>query len=151
MLSPMLDSYRDLIDGLTEESTTLRGLLGDPVPDDLPEEVVALLKHVRAREGAMFIRSQKIMRGERVNLRAIDTEPSVVNADNLEDSPEELLQATILDRGELVGLLMNLSLKDWERKVPHWVTGETTLSDEVEEHLTWEEATLPRFEAMLGK
>lgn len=146
----MLDAYRDLIDGLTEESTTLRDLLGDPVPDDLPAEALALLKEVRAREGVMLSRSQKIMRGESVNLRAIETEPSVVNATNLEQSPEELLQATILDRGELVTLLINLNLKDWERKVPHWVLGETTVADEVEEHLTWEEAALSRFEALLG-
>ena len=49
-----------------------------------------------------------------------------------------------------MSLLINLNLKDWERKVPHWVLGETTIADEVEEHLTWEEATLPRFETLLG-
>lgn len=146
----MLDAYRDLIDGLTEESTTLREILGTPVPDDLSAEAVSILKEVRAREAAMFARAQKIMRGENVNLRAIENEPGVVNFANQEGSPEELLQATILDRGELVSLLINLTLKDWERKVPHWVEGETTLSDEVEVHLTWEEETLPRFEAALG-
>jgi hypothetical protein len=146
----MLDAYRDLIDGLTQESTTLREVLGDPVPDDIPTEALGLLKEVRAREAIMFVRAQKIMRGENVNLRGIENEPSVVNAGALEESPEELLRATILDRGELVSLLINLTLKDWERKVPHWVHGETTLSDEVEEHLTWEEETLARFEALFG-
>lgn len=146
----MLDAYRDLIDGLTQESTTLRELLGDPVPDDLSAEAVTLLKEVRAREAIMFDRSRRVMRGENVNLRAIEKEPTFVNAANLEESPEELLRATILDRGELVSLLINLNMKDWERKVPHWVLGETTIADEVEEHLTWEEATLARFEALLG-
>lgn len=146
----MLDAYRDLVDGLTEESTTLREVLGDPVPEDLPADAVTLLKEVRAREAMMFKRTQRIMRGENVNLRDIASEPSVVNAAALEESPEELLSATILDRGELVSLLINLALKDWERKVPHWVLGETTIADEVEEHLTWEEATLTRFEALLG-
>lgn len=146
----MLDAYRDLIEGLTEESTTLRELLGTPVPDALPEEAVSLLKEARAREGAMFKRSQKIMRGENVNLRAIESEPAIVNAANLEGTPEELLEGFISDRGELVSLLINLTLKDWERKVSHWVLGETTLADEVEIHLTWEEETLPRFEALLG-
>lgn len=146
----MLDAYRDLIEGLTEESTTLRGLLGNPVPDDLAEPALELLKEVRAREAAMLSRSQKVMRGESVNLRAIETEPAVVNSADLSDSPEDLLNGFQYDRGELVSLLINLTLKDWERKVPHWVLGETTIADEVEEHLTWEEDTLPRFEAALG-
>lgn len=146
----MLDAYRDLIDGLTEESTTLRKLLGEPVPDDLNSEALMLLKEARAREGAMLARSQKIMRGENVNLRSIENEPAVTNAADLDGTPEEILEAMILDRGELVSLLINLNLKDWERKVPHWVLGETTIADEVEEHLTWEEATLPRFETLLG-
>lgn len=146
----MLDAYRDLIDGLTEESTTLRALLGDPVPDDLNPEALALLKEARAREGVMLARSQKIMRGENVNLRAIENEPSVVNSAELTGSPEEILESMILDRGELVSLLINLNMKDWDRKVPHWVLGETTIADEVEEHLTWEEDTLPHFEALLG-
>lgn len=146
----MLDAYRDLIEGLTEESTTLREMLGDPVSDDLPADAVALLKEMRAREAAMLTRSQKIMRGESVNLRAIETEPSVRNAADLEGTPEEILSAFVHDRGEVVSLLINLTLKEWERKVPHWVLGETTIADEVEEHLTWEEAMLSRFEAALG-
>lgn len=145
----MLDAYRDLIDGLTDESTTLRELLGDPVADDLAADALALLKEVRAREAAMLTRTQRIMRGESVNLRAIENEPSVVNAASLTDTPEELLNGFQYDRGELVSLLINLTLKDWERKVPHWVLGETTVADEVEEHLTWEEETIPRFEAVL--
>lgn len=146
----MLDAYRDLIEGLTEESTTLREMLGEPVPNDLAPEAVSLLKEARAREAAMLKRSQRVMRGEAVNLRAIESEPAVANAAELEGTPEELLEGFILDRGELVSLLINLTLKDWERKVPHWVLGETTLADEVENHLTWEEETLPRFEALIG-
>lgn len=146
----MLDAYRDLIEGLTEESTTLREMLGDPAPADLPADVVTLLKEVRAREAAMLRRAQKIMRGENVNLRAIENEPDVMNFAALEGTPDDLLQGLLTDRGELVSLLINLTLKDWERKVPHWVEGETTLSDEVEIHLTWEEEMIPRFEAALG-
>lgn len=146
----MLDAYRDLVEGLTEESNTLRNMLGDPVEDDLEENVVTLLKEARAREAIMLSRSQKIMRGENVNLRAIESEPSVRNAAQIEGTPEEILAALIHDRGELVSLLINLTLKDWERRVPHWVLGETTLSDEVEVHLTWEDEALSRIEAALG-
>lgn len=146
----MLDSYRDLIDGLTQESTTLREMLGTPVPDDLSDDALALLKDARAREGAMLLRAQKMMRHDNVNLRAIENEPAVQNAASLPGTPEELLTGFQLDRGELVSVLINLTLKDWERSVPHWVLGETTIADEVENHLSWEEDTLPRFEAALG-
>lgn len=140
----MLDAYRDLIDGLTEESTTLREMLGDPVPDDLPQAVVALVQEVRGREAAMFRRAQSVMRGQNVNLRSIENEPEVRNAHEANETPEELLAAFIHDRGELVSLLINLTIKDWERKVPHYVHGETTMSDEIETHLSWEEDVLDR-------
>jgi hypothetical protein len=146
----MLDAYRDLIDGLTQESTTLRSMLGDPVPDDISPELLAALKEIRGRESAMFRRAQSIMRGERVTLRDIENEPEVRNAPELPGSPEEHMQAFLLDRGELVSLLINLTLKDWERRVPHYTHGETTLSDEIETHLTWEEESLERVESLLG-
>lgn len=146
----MIDAYRDLIDGLTEESTTLRDTLGNPVSDDLPADAVALLKEVCARESAMLTRCQKVSSGESVNLRAIENEPVVKQAADLQGTPEELLAAFQLDRGELVSLLINLTIKDWERKVPHWVLGETTVAEEVEEHLAWEEEALTRFESALA-
>lgn len=146
----MLDAYRDLLDGLTEESTTLREMLGQPVPDDLSPDVVALLKTMRGRESAMFRRAQSVMRKQNVNLRAIENEPEVANAADSTESPEELMSGFVQDRGELVSLLMNLSLKDWERKVPHYTNGETTLSDEIEEHLDWEEAILAQVSTALG-
>jgi hypothetical protein len=146
----MLDSYRDLIDGLTEESTTLRELLGTPVPDDLAPAVLALLREVRGREAAVLRRSQSVMRKENVNLRPIENEPEVANAAESGESPEALMSAFVHDRGELVSLLMNLTLKDWERPVNHHVLGETTLSDEIEDHLTWEEDMLERFRGALA-
>jgi len=146
----MLDAYRDLLDGLTEESTTLRELLGNPVPDDLSPRVLALLKEVRGREAAVLRRSQAVMRKENVNLRPIDDESEVANAEDAQGSPEELMAAFVHDRGELVSLLMNLTLKDWERPVHHQTLGETTLSDEIEDHLTWEEDILDRVRSALA-
>lgn len=147
----MLDAYRDLIDGLTEESTTLREMLGDPVPDDLSPELVSALQEIRGREAAMLRRAQSIMRKERIDLRDIANEPEVVNASHLQESPEALMEAFLHDRGELVSLLINLTMKDWERKVPHFTLGETTLSDEIETHLTWEETSLARVGSLLDQ
>lgn len=147
----MLDAYRDLIDGLTEESTTLREIVGEPVPEDLDSEAVALLQVARGREAAVLRRSQAVMRKENINLRDINNEPEIVNATDLDETPEQLTEGIILDRGELVSLLINLTLKDWERKVPHYARGETTLSDEIEDHLNWEEESLDRFRTILAK
>lgn len=146
----MLDAYRDLIDGLTQESTTLREMLGNPVPDTLDPETVSLLQELRGRESAVLRRAQSIMRKENVNLREIENEPEIAHANDSTESPEQLTSAFIHDRGELVSLLINLTLKDWERKVPHYARGETTLSDEIEDHLTWEEEILDRLRSSLG-
>lgn len=146
----MLDAYRDLIDGLTQESTTLREMLGNPVPDTLDPDAVSLLQELRGREAAVLRRAQSIMRKENVNLREIENEPEIAHASDSTETPEQLTAAFIHDRGELVSLLINLTLKDWERKVPHYTRGETTLSDEIEDHLTWEEEMLDRLRSSLG-
>lgn len=98
----------------------------------------------------MFRRARSIMRGENVNLRQIENEPEVAKAAESNESPEELMEAFVQDRGELVSLLINLTLRDWERKVPHYSMGETTLSDEIDTHLTWEEESLERVKSLLG-
>lgn len=43
-------------------------------------------------------------------------------------------------RGDLVSLLINLSLKDWERTAIHPTRGELVLADESEEHVEFDEA-----------
>lgn len=146
----MLDAYRDLIDGLTEESTTLRDLLGTPVSTDVSPEVLAELQVMRGREAAMLRRAQSVMRKQNVNLRDIADEPEVRNAAESTASPEELVSEFVSDRGELVSLLMNLTIKDWERTVPHYVRGETTLSDEIEDHLNWEDDQLETISSLAG-
>ena len=142
----MLDSYRDLIDGLLETPTTLRGALGDPVGDVSPE-TAALLRELRAREAVNLRRAQAIMRRDHILLRAIEDEPEVAalgNPDPSPATPEEDLASFSHDRSELISLLVNLTLKDWERPVDHDRTGETTLADEIEDHLTWDEDIIAR-------
>jgi hypothetical protein len=43
-------------------------------------------------------------------------------------------------RGDLVSLLINLSLKDWERSAIHPDRGEIVLADEIEAHVEFDEA-----------
>jgi hypothetical protein len=141
----MLDSYRDLIDGLLDTPTTLRAALGEPVRDDLPAGSAELLHELQVREAVNLRRAQSIMRNENVLLLEISDEPEI-KALGTGDGPEpEAAMASFShDRSELISLLVNLTLKDWDRGVNHDRTGETTLADEIEDHLTWDEAIVAR-------
>ena len=54
-------------------------------------------------------------------------------------------------RGDLVSLLINLSLKDWERTAFHEVRGERTLAEEIEEHVDYDETQRGRLRALLER
>jgi hypothetical protein len=143
----MLDSYQDLIDGLTETPTTLRGLLGTPVPDDASADVLALLAELCAREKVEVRRVQAVMRERHARLRPISYEPELKALDGGEGTPEERLTAFNHDRSELISLLVNLTLRDWDRVIDHEELGEITLADEIDDHLTWDEGMVEKFEA----
>jgi hypothetical protein len=48
-------------------------------------------------------------------------------------------------RGDLVSLLINLSLKDWARTAIDETEGEETLADEIERHVEFDETQRARF------
>jgi len=147
----MLDSYRDLLDGLLESPTVLRETLGDPLPETLDPARLALLAEIRAREGAMLRRAQIIVRdaphGGRPSLRSIENEPEVkalAAGAAPTASVAELVGGFSHDRSELVSILMNVTIREWEQPIDHHGKGETTLADEIEDHLTWDEAMVSR-------
>lgn len=145
----MLDNYRDLIDGLLETPTTLRAALGDPVPETLDPERAALLLELRVREAVNLRRLQSIMRHEPILLLAMEDEPDIraLRPATGDPTPEADMATFSHDRSELISLLVNLTLRDWERGVNHDRTGETSLADEVEDHLTWDEAIVAKLTA----
>lgn len=145
----MLSAYQDLIEGLTETPGMLRELLGTPVPDDLDPTKVALLTELSARERAQLGRVQRVMRDRQTYLRAIEREPALVEAVDAAGAssapaPEGLVTAFNDARSELIALLMNLTLRDWERPVTHEQAGEVTLNEEIDSHLAWDEEMLKR-------
>lgn len=146
----MLSTYQDLIEGLTETPGVLRELLGTPVPDDLDPAKVALLSELSARERAQLGRVQRVMRDRQTYLRAIEREPALVEAVDAAEgtdsppTPEALLASFNDARSELIALLMNLTLRDWERPVTHAQAGEVTLAEEIDSHLAWDETMLKR-------
>ena len=144
----MLDSYRDLIDGLLETPTTVRELLGDPVPDDLDAGATALLRELRVREGVELARVQKVMFERSSRLGSIETDVTqALNAAAADVPAATLVKEFGTDRGELVSLLINLTLSDWDRPVDDAQLGEITFAEEVERHLDWDEGILERLRA----
>ncbi|HEU0165181.1 MAG TPA: hypothetical protein VFQ54_09050 [Thermomicrobiales bacterium] len=146
----MLDSYRDLIDGLLATPSALRLALGDPVPESVSPAVLQLLVELRARELVMLRRARSIMRAESAALRDVMDEPELKAAhagEATEATPEELIAGFNTDRSELVSLLMNVTIREWERPVDHHVNGETTLAEEIDDHLTWDEDVIARIRA----
>lgn len=145
----MLDNYRDLIDGLLESPSTIRATLGDPIPEDINAERASLLLELRVREAVNLRRLQSIMRQEPILLLAIEDEPEIraLRPATGDPTPEQDMAAFSHDRSELISLLVNLTLRDWERGVNHDRTGETTLAAEVEDHLTWDESIVAKLTA----
>ncbi len=142
----MLDAYRDLIDELLGTPTEIRSLVGDPELLGASPELLRLIVEVRDRDRAVL---------ERV--RAITLQPNVYLADlHLPDpsadaghDPGAVLQEMEAARGDLVSLLINLSLKDWERTAIHETGGEITLSDEIEQHVEFDETQRSRFRELV--
>lgn len=141
----MLDSFQDLIDGLTQTPSSLRSLLGNPVPDDIPENVRLKLAELCTREKVEVRRVQSVMRERKARLRPIEYETELTRLDEAVSTPEAMLTEFNNERSELISLLVNLTLRDWDQKVDHDEKGEITLADEIEDHLTWDEDMLEEF------
>lgn len=129
----MLDNYRDLIDELLGTPTTLREI-ADRTDQSLPPEASRLIAALRDRDRLVLQRLQTFTREANPQLRDLQM-PDV----SLPDDDETLLDEFDTARGELVSLLMNLTLKDWERTAAHGDEGEIALVDEVERHVEFDE------------
>lgn len=137
----MLDAYRDLIDELLGTPAAIREAVtaGDEARPDVPEMIAAL----RDRDRAVLERVQTVTRRESPYLPELVIVPEVGDRD-LSTLLEEMETA----RGDLVSLLMNLTLKDWERPAIHETAGEITLADEVERHVEFDEAQRQRIRGL---
>jgi hypothetical protein len=126
----VLDAYRELIDELLGTPATIRRLAAARA---LPPPAARLIAELRDRDRAVTRRLQSVIQERNAYLRTWRAADAVV--------PDE---ATLLDeletaRGDLVSLLMNLTLKEWEKSATHEVDGEITLAEEVERHVDYDE------------
>jgi hypothetical protein len=130
----MLDAYRDLIDDLLSTPSEIRELVEAPGASNTSPETKRLVAEIRNRDRATLARVQVITRQETPYLPALRVSESA-NDEDLSALLEEMEVA----RGDLVSLLINLSLKDWTRGAIDETEGEITLADEIERHVEFDE------------
>jgi hypothetical protein len=127
----MLDDYQDLIDELLQTPSLFREwLTANPVP-----EAVRLAIGLRDRDRVMLSRIERLRSETAPHLSGL---PPVTPAAELEPV-DSLLESFDTARGDLVSLLMNLTLKEWERQATHDDGGYVTLAEEVEDHVETDE------------
>jgi len=144
----MLDDYQDLIDELLGTPKTFRDLLAG-AGGAVPAEALALIAELRDRDRVVLDRLQRLTRETSPHLRALPDDAGAVRAVPAE-SADDLLASFDTARGDLVSLLMNLTLKDWSRSATHDDGGIVTLADEVERHVEFDERQVERVDTALG-
>lgn len=138
----MLDNYRDLIDELLETPSELRRLV-ESRTEPPTAEAVQLLDELRSRDQRILGQLQEMTRAREPYLRtSSDPAPAA-------DVPA-LLNEFDTARGELVSLLMNLTLRDWERTAFHETEGEVRLVELVETHVDFDEDHVRKLRAGLA-
>jgi hypothetical protein len=131
----MLDAYRDLIDDLLGTPSDIRELVAASGESGSSPAVKVLIAEIRDRDRSILERVQRMTREETPYLPAI--RPAIPNEN---EELSALLDEMEVARGDLVSLLINLSLKDWTRQAVDETEGEITLADEVEKHVEFDES-----------
>lgn len=142
----MLDSYRALIDELLGTPARLRALLDNETAP--PPAVLELVDELRSRDDLMLDRLNTMLRTQGAVLAPL-TDPGRAD-DVLTGDPAALLSRFDHARGEIVSLLMNLTIRDWGRTAIGDDGQQTYLSEQVEEHVDYEESQLAKIDAALA-
>jgi hypothetical protein len=142
----MLDAYRDLIDELLETPTEIRSLLKEQPATAAEADARRIVAGIRDRDRAVLERMQTMRQREMPDLRELQLEATMGDEDLA-----TLVDAMETARGDLVSILINLSLKDWERGAIHERAGEITLADEIEEHVDFDEAQRQAFREVMSQ
>jgi hypothetical protein len=141
----MLDAYRDLIDDLLSTPSEIRELVEASGASDISPETKRLVAEFRNQDRAILARVQTITREETPYLPALRVSETADDEDL-----SALLEEMEVARGDLVSLLINLSLKDWTRGAIDETEGEITLADEIERHVEFDELQRRRLRESLS-
>ncbi|MEZ4506960.1 MAG: hypothetical protein R2848_14190 [Thermomicrobiales bacterium] len=140
----MLDDYQDLIDELLGTPALVRTLFLNTESGPSEKAVIAV-SALHERDKTVLERLQRLQRES--SPPWFKTLPGLDDALKSAPVPDDLdafLNEFDTARGDLVSLLMNLTLKDWERIATDDVEGEISLAEEVERHVEFDEAIRAR-------
>lgn len=141
----MLDNYQDLIDELLGTPAMVRGMIASG-----EDQALRLVAAMRARDRVVLERLQRIKHQIDPHLKPLPSLDVLLAAEVAESDRDELLSSYETARGDLISLLMNLTLRDWERTATTDEAGVITLADEVETHVEFDEEQRARLAAFAG-
>ncbi len=135
----MLDAYRDLIDELLETPTAIRDAIAENRDDAIADKIAIQVASIRDSDLLALERARTMMQRQ----DAVLDDTTLVSGGTGHTLDQALSEMEVA-RGDLVSLLINLSLKDWERKAILRSGGEITLSDLIEDHVEFDESVRAR-------
>lgn len=140
----MLDDYQDLIDELLGTPALVRTLFAN-TEGGPPETTVIAVSALHERDKTVLERLQRLHRETAPPwFKTLPGLDEAIKSAPVPDDLDAFLNEFDTARGDLVSLLMNLTLKDWERIATDDVEGEISLAEEVERHVEFEEAIRER-------
>lgn len=140
----MLDEYQDLIDELLGTPALVRTLFvtGEGAPSE--RDVIAV-SALHERDRIVLDRLQRLTREKSAPyFKQLPALGAALTAAPVPGDLDAFLVEFDTARGDLVSLLMNLALKDWERIATDDIEGEISLAEEVERHVEFDEAIRAR-------
>ncbi len=130
----MLDSYRELLDIVVQGPTQLKSAAetaGEPPEGEW--NAAQVVAHMAAAEHLWLERLNLLLREKEPRIRPGGSGKSAeIQEQLMGGSIDDNLDAFNTTRGEIVSLLMGLSLRDWERSGTHDIHGEISIADVVE-------------------
>ena len=135
----MLDAYRDLIDELLETPTAIRDAIAENRDYAIADKIAIQVASVRDSDLLALERARTMMQRQ----DAVLDDSAPVSGESGQTLDQALAEMEVA-RGDLVSLLINLSLKDWEKTAILRSGGEVTLSDLIEDHVEFDEGVRAR-------
>jgi hypothetical protein len=139
----MLDDYQDLIDELLGTPALIRALSAAG-EGELPERSVRAVSALHERDKIVLDRLQRLTRETYPYFKPLPVLDDAIAAAPLPADLDAFLAEFDTARGDVVSLLMNLTLRDWERTATDDIEGEISLAEEVERHVEFDEAIRAR-------
>ncbi len=136
----MLDDYQDLIEELLGTPGVVREA------GELDATGLQMIAALHARDAQTLDRVQRLVREPFPHLTILPSFEDTLAAASVPEDTEALMREFETTRGDLVSLLMNLTLKDWENSATYDAGGEISLVEEVENHVEFDEAFRARFQ-----